>query len=180
MEVNSKINPHRDGIDHINIYSRGKTEVGRQLSNFAYSPFTHIKYGKFNSIEGLWYYLITGGQHEVLRDLYGFKAKKIGRELINQDEWNLVDTENPDFKEDIREGIRQKLREDKKLLKMLCKTEGKPLKHYYVYESKKKFDENGLPEYTIRNAGHSWVIEEIERIRQISLDFIKNKNMNIR
>lgn len=48
-----------------------------------------------------------------------------------------MDTENPDFKEDIREGIRQKLREDKKLLKMLCKTEGKPLKHYYVYESKK-------------------------------------------
>lgn len=170
-----KINPHKDGMDHINIYSRGKTEVGRELSNFSYSPFTHKKYGKFDSIEGLWYYLITGCKHESLRELYGFKAKKVGREFINEEKWRMIDTDDPTFKEDIKEGIRQKLRENKKLLRMLCKTEGKPLKHYYVYESKKKFDEDGLPEYTIRHAGHSWVIDEIERIRKISLDFIKQK-----
>jgi hypothetical protein len=66
MVDNSKINPHKDGIDHINIYSRGKTEVGRQLSNFAHTPFTHKDYGYFNSVEGLWYYLITGCKHENL------------------------------------------------------------------------------------------------------------------
>jgi hypothetical protein len=29
-----------DGVDHINVYSKGKTELGRMLSNFYPSPFT--------------------------------------------------------------------------------------------------------------------------------------------
>lgn len=171
------ISPHKDGIDHINIYSKGKTEVGKKLSNFAYSPFTHKRHGSFKSVEGLWYYLITGSKHEELRELYGFKAKKVGREKVNSENWdNLVDANNPVFKEDIKEGIRQKLRENKELLKMLCATRGKPLYHYYSYESKKKFDKDGLPEYTIREAGHEWVVGEISRLRDISLSYIENKN----
>jgi len=39
------INPEEDGITHINIYSKGKTDLGRMLSNFAKLPFIlkHIK-----------------------------------------------------------------------------------------------------------------------------------------
>ena len=32
------IDPSKDGIDHINIYSKGKTELGKYLSNFTYAP----------------------------------------------------------------------------------------------------------------------------------------------
>jgi hypothetical protein len=33
--------PTTDGIDHINIYSKGYTKLGRLLSNFTKSEFTH-------------------------------------------------------------------------------------------------------------------------------------------
>lgn len=72
------INPENDGIDHINIYSKGKTDLGRFLSNFAHTPISSSQFGNFESIEGLWYWL--GTRNEKLRNLHGFLAKKIGRE----------------------------------------------------------------------------------------------------
>ena len=44
-----------DGMTHINVYSKGKTEIGRWLSNFAYSPIDLGNEGYFSSIEGYWY-----------------------------------------------------------------------------------------------------------------------------
>lgn len=171
-----KINPNRDGLDHINIYSKGKTLVGKKLSNFAYSPFTHCKYGHFNSIEGLWYYLLTNNKYEKLRNLHGYNAKKEGRIIINSLKWNdLRNSDDLDFREDIKEGIRQKLRENKDILNLLCKTGNKPLLHYYYYESKNKIGEDGNPLYTVRNGGHFWIIEELERIREVSIVFLENK-----
>lgn len=46
--------PKNDGIDHINVYSGGATELGRLLTNFAHTPFEN-EYGKFESVEGFWY-----------------------------------------------------------------------------------------------------------------------------
>ena len=45
------INPQNDGVDHINIYSKGLTELGRFLSNFEHILIT-TEDGDFNSIEG--------------------------------------------------------------------------------------------------------------------------------
>lgn len=44
-----KFHPKTDGVDHINIYSRGRTPLGQALSNFAHTPFEHPKDGKFAS-----------------------------------------------------------------------------------------------------------------------------------
>ena len=44
------IDPKLDGIEHINIYSKGKTELGRLLTNFAQTPFIHPEYGRFESV----------------------------------------------------------------------------------------------------------------------------------
>ena len=57
------INPDNDGIDHINTYSKGKTELGKLLTNFAHTPFVHPKYGEFQSVEGFWYFKKTGYSH---------------------------------------------------------------------------------------------------------------------
>lgn len=46
----NKFLKENDGIDHINIYSKGKTELGCLLSNFAFSPFT-INNDTFPSVE---------------------------------------------------------------------------------------------------------------------------------
>lgn len=78
-----------DGETHINIYSRGATEIGRWLSNFSYSPIV-TEDGSFNSIEGYWYWIQT--HNDSLRSLHGFSAKKIGKEseiivTISQEEF---------------------------------------------------------------------------------------------
>ena len=71
-----KLNPiGEDGVDFINIYSKGKTEVGRELSNWALHPI-NISIGKFSSIEGLIFFL--GSFDDDLRGLYGFYAKQLG------------------------------------------------------------------------------------------------------
>ena len=52
-------NPRNDGIDHINVYSKGKTELGRMLTNFAYIPFEY-KGIKYASVEAWWYCYLLG------------------------------------------------------------------------------------------------------------------------
>lgn len=75
----TKVDPRNDGVDHINIWSRGRTKFGRWLSNFAYSPFTHPTYGWFASMEAYYYYIATGSKHEGLRKLFGREAKMVGK-----------------------------------------------------------------------------------------------------
>ena len=77
--------PATDGIDHVNIYSAGRTELGRFMSNFAQAPIQTID-GSFASIEGYWYWL--GCEHtdrDTLRTVSGFAAKKLGRALQAED-----------------------------------------------------------------------------------------------
>lgn len=45
------INPEEDGITHINIYSKGKTDLGRMLSNFAKFPIETVDGRKLHEIE---------------------------------------------------------------------------------------------------------------------------------
>lgn len=71
------LKPDEDGVTHINIYSKGKTEIGRWASNFQYAPIV-IDDGHFDSVEGYFYWL--GTRNAQLRFLSGFAAKKLGRE----------------------------------------------------------------------------------------------------
>jgi len=106
--IDNKYVPSEDGITHINIYSKGKTEIGRFASNFAFSPF-ECEDGKFDSIEGYWYWLTinpSNPRRDELRKLYGFEAKRIGRELRGKD-WNL----DEEFKKKICNAIKIKFEE---------------------------------------------------------------------
>lgn len=50
------IDPKKDGIDHINIYTKGATEIGRLLTNL--SPVEiNSSLGRFKTLEGLIYFL---------------------------------------------------------------------------------------------------------------------------
>lgn len=70
-----------DGITHINIYSKGKTSLGRALSNFAETPIPTVD-GQFASIEAYWYWLGTSDpDKELLRNTAGARAKELGRKL---------------------------------------------------------------------------------------------------
>lgn len=118
------IKPSEDGITHINAYSKGKTELGRLLSNFALTPFVHSKYGSFTSLEGFWYWAATGKIHGDLRTLHGYIAKALGKSYERVD--------NNTFELDILSASKCKVEQNNNLLLLLEKNE-LPLVHYYVY-----------------------------------------------
>jgi len=138
-------NFREDGVTHLNIYSKGKTELGRFLSNFCLSP-VDTPDGEFASIEGYWYWL--GTEHpdrEELRRLHGWEAKKIGRQLKA-----VSSVELPDFRDRIRSALRNKLfsRPDM-LLKLL--NNDLPLAHYYVQYGR-----------VTEPPGNEWLVEFFE------------------
>lgn len=139
-----------DGVDHINVYSKGKTAIGRWLSNFTFAPFEHPRHGKFFSVEGFWYWRLaeSSQDRERLRCLSGWAAKRAGRELVR-----IEDVDSIEFKGDIVAALVAKLHTyPARKADFLATT--LPLAHYYEY-----------PSGRIQGAA-MWVIEEWERIRR--------------
>lgn len=138
-----KYEPEDDGLTHINIYSRGKTELGRLLSNFAHTPIVIPGYGYFQSVEGFWYWLlilmlgIETPRIRELRDVWGFEAKKLGRELIAQrnGEHSLPKNLELAFSVDILRALRIKLDTHEHIRQLLVESM-LPFTHYYVIRGK--------------------------------------------
>lgn len=149
----SEPNPNNDGVTHINIYSKGKTELGRSLSSFFDSPFTYDMYGDFRCVEGFWYYYLTGQKYQEFRLMNGYQAKTEGKKLrddrIDKDGLSDID------REVILEAVRCKLRQNKSIRAQLKNSE-LPFFHYYNYNGKVV----DLPQY-------QWMINEISRIRSL-------------
>lgn len=148
--------PINDGVDHINIYTKGKTVLGRRLTNLSSDKVEVTGYGKFASLEGFWYYYLTGSKDESLRSMSGFEAKKYGRKLEGRIDEDGMTEEHKDV---LREAIRCKLRQNKDLLKMLVEST-LPLTHYYFYGKEDNPRVHYLEQY-------DWITEEIERIRKV-------------
>lgn len=135
-----------DGETHINIYSKGKTEIGKWLSNFSYVPI-QTEHGRFNSIEGYWYWLTT--LNDKLRELHGFSAKKLGKESEM-----LQQLSAEEFKSCICKAIDLKL---KTKHKWVAESVNLPLKHYYEYGGKR-----------VEKQEYNWITEHIElRVKQL-------------
>lgn len=146
------INP-MDGITHINIYSKGKTELGRYLSNFTYSPI-EIDNITFNSIEAYWYYLLTGEVN--LCSLHGFKAKQEGKKL------NKIREIDDDFINKIKSALDKKIKASPDFMKLFYKS-SLPFKHYYMYGDK------------VVEAGYEWICEHFELRRDQLKKHFNNK-----
>ena len=135
-----------DGIDHINVYSRGKTKLGRWLSNFTEEPI-ETEDGKFQSIEGYWYWIGTG--KDILRGVSGYEAKRIGRALTVKNK-----LPRKEFRRKIKKAFSLKLKANKAMLKKFMKST-LPLVHYYV--------EGG--ERMVFIPKHYWLFEFMEKKR---------------
>lgn len=140
MEQEIECHPKSDGKTHINIYSRGKTRLGRLCSNHADIAIEHPNYGHFRNLEGLWYYLRTGMKHDSLRVLSAFEARLHGKEL--EKEWN------PQFNQEFKMGIVAKVKASEELRRLLGESD-LPFVHYYVYGT----DDN--PKVIVPK-GHDW------------------------
>lgn len=134
-----------DGTTHINIYSQGSTRLGRFLSNFTRHPF-ECEDGKFQSIEGYWYWLSSKDDH--LRNLYGWEAKKYGRSIKAKD-W----VDDPDFARKICSAIEIKIRTSSFVEEF--RTSTLPFDHYYVYGGK-----------VVRPTDGKWIVDFIEELRK--------------
>lgn len=122
------LNPDLDGISHINVYSKGRTNLGQFLSNFA-DCWVQTDDGPFRTIEGYWYWLSlntdTIGRDE-LRDVSGARAKQLGRQMRSPD-WN----KDPAFQNKILKAIAIKVLSSEEWSNELREST-LPLVHYYV------------------------------------------------
>jgi len=142
--------PMMDGQNHINIYSKAVTELGRYLTNFAASPILTVD-GQFMAIEGYWYWL--GTRNDTLRTLYGFKAKQFGKPLPR-----MVHLTEAEFQFKIREACWIKIHSNTKYLDLFTASTA-PFAHYYVFGGTK-----------VHDAGYKWLVSMWEDFRV----FIKN------
>lgn len=157
--------PLMDGVDHINIYTKGQTSLGRALTNLYDRQFTVPGYGTFQSMEGFWYYYLTGCQHEDFKNLRGFDAKKNGKTKRD----DRIDKEGltEEQKSVILEAIRCKLRQNRDILLALSRSD-LPFAHYYFYGKPENAKIIELPQY-------NWMIDEFERLRNL----LKEKNYGV-
>lgn len=133
----------KDGETHINIYSKGLTELGRWLTNFSHTPI-EIDGILFGSVESYFYYLLTNDVS--IAPLYGYQAKSRGKEIIKGGE-KQIDIEL------IKKAIDIKLKTYPDKMKELAES-SLPLCHYYEYgvgTDKKRID-----------AGYEWITEHFE------------------
>ena len=145
--------PTKDGIDHINVYSQGKTVLGTFLSNWTRYPVILEDLGRFDSIEGLWYWLST--KDERLRSMSGFAAKQLGKSLSK-----VVTLSDDEFKSIIKQAIKVKVAGGPQYFNFVDST--LPFTHYYVFNGKQV------------DAGHKWIIEYLEQLRTELKDNLKN------
>lgn len=154
-----------DGVDHINCHSKGRTVLGRAVTNFARTRFrTHI--GWFTSMEGYWYFckiwLYCRRERSVavacapLRTVWGSRAKTLGKELQERfgvpNEWLPTEI----FCSMISIGLHCKLLSNPYLTTLLVKNE-LPLRHYHVFGT----EANPVVQHTPHN---DWVWSTLELI----------------
>ncbi len=157
---NMKFLPINEGTDHVNVYSKSRLELGKQLSNFAYSPFT-CEDGKFNSIEGYWYWLNCG--HERLKVLYGFDAKKFGQQHVKSER------SDEEFVRKIKGAIENKIDQNQNIKDNLQKSH-LPLTHYYYYGDIKNPKIVELHQY-------QWIVDCISDIRRIQKTYENHRGL---
>lgn len=128
------ITPLTDGVNHINVYSKAKTKLGKELSNFAFIGFESDE-GVFASIEAYWYWLQINDlcpkeEKDALAHSYGYFAKDVGRKLRSKYPKSINDRKN--FESKILKAIWLKISNNKEL-KSSFKNSYLPFKHYYSY-----------------------------------------------
>lgn len=116
--------PAEDGTQHINIWTKGMTSLGRRLSNLSRHGFLHEDHGWFECLEGYWYWLATGCKHEQFKTMNGFEAKQVGSKMPR--------VEMADFQERFKEGMRLRI-EQNDLIRLDLLNSSLPFEHYYVY-----------------------------------------------
>lgn len=152
--------PEKDGIEHINFSSIGKTDLGKLLDINARSRINHPQLGLFESLGGIWYYL-CGDQNDMFRSMYGRKCNIMGKKAKQ----NFVEG----FRTIMAEATWIKVIQNTDLTNMILQSEA-PFVSYFI---------QGEPGIAVLTSQHNWyapVLEEIRRAlkqnQKITEDFV--------
>lgn len=148
LEIKDNYTPDKDGIDHVNIYSKSKSRLGHLLSNFANTPFVHKEFGWFRSMECFYAWLATGRSLDVLRGAKPVDARKAIKES-NRDFEALQPL--------LKEALTYKFEQTPEISELFRKSKVLPFTHYYWYG-----DVNPKIYY---NKGSTWLEDTWEEIR---------------
>jgi hypothetical protein len=161
-----------DGVAYVNVYSKGRTALGKMLSNF--HPFKFKQSGKlFANIEALWVYLgihPDDDNRDAVCMMPGVDAKKAGRRLRDP---NYRD---PEFHAKILAAVRCKLEYyATQTPEIFLAHANLPLEHYYSYSGK----------VIDLKAEFAWLIDGVNQIRteitdRLLLEAQKNSGQGIR
>jgi len=144
--------PSTEGEDHINIYSKSALPLGRALSNFAHFKFKHRDYGLFHSVEGFYYWLLTGREHDELKNLWGLEAKKLGESFPKKRKLDKL------FKEEIQLAIGLKIMQND-YIKDLLMHSTLLFAHYYY------FGDLTYCKVVDRYKQHKYMVDACEEVR---------------
>lgn len=139
-----------DGINHINIYSKSKSKLGRYLSHFSEFGFD-IANDHFKTLEGYFYFVLLKYyfkkfNYKVPKKVKEFLMTSKGVEIKKtmQDFFKINKIQNKDlnkiksskeFQNEILKGIEARLLQNKILIEELQKN-SLPFEHYYVFGDK--------------------------------------------
>lgn len=137
-----------DGVDHINIWDHGKTELGKLLALSTPLNFRHSRFNRFNTIEGFWNYIRSVERDDRLRKFVG----KPLRLCIS----NLTFRHVTNFKAIIMDANWQKIKQYPELAEAV-KESTLPFDSYFIYRR-----QDGVPE---RPQFVYWLIEGFNEIR---------------
>ena len=131
-----RMTPETEGVNHYNIYSQSRTELGKFLSHFTYHPVETFEHGQFDSLEGYWYWLKY--RDPILRGLSGYEAKKHGQDLAKT-RIPQMSSDDPKFIRDILFATSVKLHTMPPVLKLRLSQSRLPLIHAYEHQGKYSF-----------------------------------------
>lgn len=136
-----------EGVDHINIYINGESELGKMLSHSYRMSINHSVFGRFSTMESFWYYIQSEHRNDEFRVLHGSALRKLFRKTPSKTV--------PSFKAIIMDANWQKIKHYK-LEQMIADT-SLPFDIYYI-----KNDSN----LKIRPTFAKWLLAGFEEIRR--------------
>lgn len=134
-----------DGVKYINTYSKGRTELGKMLSNFYHAPII-TNHGLFHTIEGYWQWLRDPNKNNKFRYMDGITAKRSSKFILDK---CPIDDE---FKSNIANAIGIKILNTPEIYE-LCSSNELPFEHYYTT------DEGGILALSPKDY---WFLDAIE------------------
>lgn len=132
------ITPANDGVDHVNVYSKGQTELGRLLSHYSAVGF-ELDGRRYASVESFWMVtrmtsanqaaeIYSAIEISTAASLPGYKAKEFLRGLGR-------DSGQPPSESQLRRAYEARFAAMPRLKELLIQCD-LPLAHYYVYGTK--------------------------------------------